>query len=72
MTKPYNISLHVSLNVATDCRVKLDLSDVVNSNIHVSYTAARGGAVEAVIDRAFNSSIHLRCNLIDWQGRTWR
>ena len=59
-TNPYNTSVHISLNIAKECEVKVEMSGVVNCALHVSVNAGARSNVEVTVDRAFNSSIHLR------------
>ena len=59
-TNPYNTSVHISLNIAKECDVKVEMSGVVNCALHVSVNSGARSNVEVTVDRAFNSSVHLR------------
>ena len=63
-TNPYNTSVHISLNIAKECDVKVEMSGVVNCALHVSVNSGARSNVEVTVDRAFNSSVHLRLQLL--------
>ena len=63
---PLHIAVHISLNIASDSSVSVEMSNVVNSALHVSINNGARCSVDVKIDKAYNSSIHLR--KVDKQG----
>ena len=52
--------MHISLNIASDSSVAVEMSNMVNTALHVSINNAARCNVDVKIDKAYNSSIHLR------------
>ena len=58
-TKPYNTSVHVSLNVGSGSKVKVEMTDAVNLQLHISFNGMSDSEVEVSVEKAYNSSVHV-------------
>jgi len=58
-TKPYNTSVHISLNVGSDSKVKVELTEAVNVQLHISFNGMTDSEMEVEVGGCLNTSVHI-------------